>query len=152
VTDRPPIRLILPYPPTINTYYRFAPGDTQPRISPKGRAYQTRITMLCMRVKPFRMDERLHMTIGAWVPDKRMRDIDNIEKPLIDSMEKAGIYPNDEQIDVLSIDRLFSDPIRPGVRFLDGEVYVTIRLAQDMELRVAAFLEDFGSIKTVDSL
>jgi len=45
------------------------------------------------------------MTIDVYPPDKRKRDLDNICKNLLDSLQKAQIYPDDNQIDLLIIQR-----------------------------------------------
>ena len=39
------------------------------------------------------------------VPDRRRRDIDNVGKALLDALQHAGCFDDDEQIDVLHIER-----------------------------------------------
>lgn len=52
--------------------------------------------------------ERLSLTIDAYPPDRRKRDLDNILKSLLDALQHAGIYSDDSQIDILKISRICS--------------------------------------------
>lgn len=45
------------------------------------------------------------VTIKAYPPDKRKRDLDNLIKPLFDSMTEYGVFDDDSQIDEFSIKR-----------------------------------------------
>ena len=58
------------------------------------------------------LDGALAVRIKAYPPDKRKRDIDNIQKPLLDAMEKAGVYRNDCQIKLLITQML--EPVQGG--------------------------------------
>lgn len=49
---------------------------------------------------------RLSITIKAYPPDRRARDLDNVLKILIDSLADAGQFLNDSQIDKLLIERM----------------------------------------------
>jgi crossover junction endodeoxyribonuclease RusA len=48
---------------------------------------------------------RLHVTLTAYPPDRRRRDIDNLAKSVLDAMQHAGVYLDDSQIDRLTIIR-----------------------------------------------
>ena len=111
----------LPYPPTVNTYYRRVGARTL--ISRKGREYRKAVVdLVCVGEHAHDAfwfpDQRLHVQIAVWVPDRRKRDLDNMLKALLDSMQHAGIYQDDEQIDKLTIERM---GMRKG-----GAVVVTI--------------------------
>lgn len=98
------ISLTLPWPPTVNTYYRNVSGTV--KISEKGRAYRKAVAdqVLIQRgAKQFA--GRLEVSIHAFPPDKRKRDLDNLFKSVLDSMTKAGVWLDDEQIDSLKIVR-----------------------------------------------
>lgn len=98
------INLTLPWPPTVNTYYRNVNGKTL--ISAHGRAYRQAVAdqVLIQRgAKHF--TERLAVSIVAHVPDKRRRDLDNLFKGVLDAMTHAGVWADDSQIDDLSIVR-----------------------------------------------
>ena len=49
---------------------------------------------------------RLKITIKAYMPDRRRRDIDNLTKALLDALAHARLYEDDEQIDDLRIVRM----------------------------------------------
>jgi crossover junction endodeoxyribonuclease RusA len=48
---------------------------------------------------------RLEVCIDAYPPDARVRDLDNLLKPALDSMQDYGMF-NDGQIDILRIRRM----------------------------------------------
>ena len=98
------ITLTLPWPPTVNTYYRNVNG--QMKISEKGRAYrQTVADQVLIQRGAKQLAGRLHVAIDAHVPDKRRRDLDNLLKSVLDSLTHAGCWLDDEQIDALMIVR-----------------------------------------------
>ena len=93
----PRIEINLPYPPTVNTYYRNVQGKTL--ISAKGRQYRRDVaTAVMVQCVALGLTGKLRMRAAVMFPDRRKRDIDNLGKALLDSMEKAGVYENDNQI------------------------------------------------------
>lgn len=111
-----PIELELPWPPTINTYWRRSGYHIH--VSQKGIAYQKSVYYLCHPYRQyFTKQERLSLKIYAYPPDKRRRDIDNITKVLIDSLQKAMVFEDDEQIDELYLVRRI-DKNRKGILYI----------------------------------
>ncbi|RLI49414.1 MAG: hypothetical protein DRP09_20665 [Candidatus Thorarchaeota archaeon] len=100
----------LPWPPSVNHYYRRVGHRTL--ISREGRKYRTEViaTLRDLHFRP--LDGELAMTVDAYPPDKRRRDADNILKSLLDAMQHAGAYHDDSQIKKLSVELL--DPYRPN--------------------------------------
>jgi crossover junction endodeoxyribonuclease RusA len=47
--------------------------------------------------------EQLYLRVELYPPDRRVRDIDNPLKCLMDSLQKAGVYANDSQVRELHI-------------------------------------------------
>jgi crossover junction endodeoxyribonuclease RusA len=94
----------LPYPPTVNTYWRYTPVGRSCRVflSAKGRDYKKQIAGLLYGLKP--SHGRIQMEVEVNPPDRRKRDLDNILKALLDSMQGI-LYMDDEQIDCLIISR-----------------------------------------------
>lgn len=92
--------IALPYPPTLNTYWRHVGYQTL--LSRDGRIFRERVCRLLggggARKPP---KGRIALAMDAFPPDRRRRDLDNIQKPVIDALEHAGIYLDDSQIDLL---------------------------------------------------
>jgi len=101
------VRVVLPYPPSANKYWRF--DRSKVHISDEGQRYREAV-LLHLRQQGVRpghelWDARLAEMIEAFVPDLRARDIDNIQKPLNDSLQHGGMYQNDSQVDLLQTQR-----------------------------------------------
>ena len=98
------IVLSLPFPPSVNGYWRNINGRTL--ISAKGRAYKRAIAKLVQwNHAAKKLQGRLTVEVILHPPDRRKRDIDNSMKALLDSMQVAGVYLDDSQIDKLVIER-----------------------------------------------
>lgn len=95
--------LTLPYPPTLNTYWRNVRGKTL--ISRDGRAYRRTVCDLALFHGVTLHEGRLDVAVVVHPPDKRRRDLDNLTKALLDALEHAGAYQDDSQIDRLLIER-----------------------------------------------
>ena len=91
--------MMLPYPPSVNHYWRRVGPRTL--ISREGRAFRKRVCALlgCSGQPP--RDGRLALCMDAFPPDHRRRDLDNIQKSVLDALEHAGVYADDSQIDLL---------------------------------------------------
>lgn len=102
-----PIRLVLPYPPSMNTYWRRVGARTV--LSKKGREYKALVgRMLDLEhIEP--LPGPLSLTILAFPPDERIRDMDNIQKALMDSL-KGWAYQDDSQVDCLGVERHQTTP------------------------------------------
>jgi crossover junction endodeoxyribonuclease RusA len=97
------IRLELPWPPSVNHYYRRVGSATL--ISKEGRRYRTRVAGEVLLARSPRVEGRLAVRIVASPPDQRRRDLDNLQKALLDALQHAGVYRDDSQIDRISVER-----------------------------------------------
>jgi crossover junction endodeoxyribonuclease RusA len=97
--------MILPFPPSTNTYWRSVPGKGV-LISQKGRTYRSAVQALAVSQGWRKFGAaRVTVTIEAWMPDKRRRDLDNLLKATLDALTHAGVWDDDSQIDELRISR-----------------------------------------------
>jgi crossover junction endodeoxyribonuclease RusA len=106
------LKVDLPWPPTANTYWRR--NGSRYFISTKGQAYRKAVRKICIdsgAFQYFNEADRIKLSIDAWPPDKRRRDLDNLFKSVLDSLQDACVFPDDNQIDSLSITRM---PLNEG--------------------------------------
>lgn len=79
-----------------------------PFIAADGRLYRTevekRVAQAFHWIKAPTTD-RLRVTILAVMPDRRLRDLGNLEKASMDALTHAGVWKDDGQIDDLRIIR-----------------------------------------------
>ncbi len=105
------LELQLPYPPSVNRYYRHVGARTL--ISREGRTYRRQVQELLANRRMQPMEGRLAVIVDLFPPDRRRRDADNTMKCLLDSLEHADVYHDDSQIVHLEVNKL--DPVRGGV-------------------------------------
>ncbi|WP_236254814.1 RusA family crossover junction endodeoxyribonuclease [Mucisphaera calidilacus] len=93
--------MMLAYPPSVNHYWRHYRGRTV--ISREGRAFRKNVCALLGGGGPRKPPSggRIALAMDAFPPDRRRRDLDNIQKPVLDALEHAGVYQDDSQIDLL---------------------------------------------------
>lgn len=98
---RTDLSLALPFPPSVNHYWRHVGHKVL--ISAEGRRFRKEVADC---IPPMvAMAGRLSITVEVFPPDRRRRDLDNLNKALLDAMQSAGVYEDDEQIDELTIRR-----------------------------------------------
>lgn len=106
-------QLVLPWPPSINTYWRHTwkkgggIGSGRVYITDKGQAFRELVGWECKAQKaPKFGTARVRVVLNAYPPDRRLRDLDNLLKPLLDALQHAGVYADDSQIDQLEMHRM----------------------------------------------
>ena len=102
----------LPYPPSINHYWRRVGPRTL--ISREGRTFRRNVCALLGGGGPRKPPAggRIALAMDAFPPDRRRRDIDNIQKPVLDVLQHAGVYEDDSQVDLLVTRR--REPVAGG--------------------------------------
>jgi crossover junction endodeoxyribonuclease RusA len=110
----------IPFPPSANHAYRNVRGRTL--ISRQGRRFRGEVCALLDGGGPRKPPAggRIALYMDAFPPDHRKRDLDNLQKPVLDALEHAGIYEDDSQIDLLIT--------RRGVVSDGGSIRVRIEL------------------------
>lgn len=99
------LTLELPWPPSVNHYWRSVPGRGV-LVSAEGRQYRQDVQMqVLIQRAAKKFAGRLRVTVIALPPDKRKRDLDNLLKSSLDAMTHAGVWMDDSQIDDLRICR-----------------------------------------------
>ena len=100
-----PIEFTLPWPPSVNHYWRNFRGRMV--IGERGRAYR-RDAIASIRQQRIPTDGvggPLSVRVHAFPPDRRRRDLDNLQKALLDAVVAAGVIEDDSNIDELQVVR-----------------------------------------------
>jgi len=98
------IQFVLPWPPSVNTYYRRGAHATY--MSKAGRKFKTDVADIVSQSKQSKVGAaRIRITMVVWPRDKRKFDLDNRIKSVLDSLQDAGVFDDDEQIDEINITR-----------------------------------------------
>ena len=94
----------LPMPPSINSYYRSI-GRGRVVISEDGRKYRKAVkdALLVQRVKF--VSGRIGLELELCFATNARNDLDNRLKALQDAPQKAGLFEDDSQIDLLIVRR-----------------------------------------------
>jgi crossover junction endodeoxyribonuclease RusA len=110
------IDLFLPFPPSINSFYSKTKNGVF--ISKVGREYQTcGIGLIREQLPAFEiLEAKLRMVVVLYPPDKRIRDLDNYMKPLLDTITKADVWQDDSLVEQLCIYR--GEIVKPGSVFV----------------------------------
>ncbi len=105
------IEFTLPWPPSVNTYWRNFNGRMI--ISAKGREYRETVgDQMTLQKMVKHYTGLLRVEIEAFRPDKRRRDLDNLLKATLDGLAHAGVYEDDSQIVDL---RIYWAPVIGGM-------------------------------------
>jgi crossover junction endodeoxyribonuclease RusA len=110
--------LVLPFPPSVNTYWGF--HGSHRFLTNKAKAFKCKVAhqfklLNCQGLSVL----RLKVTVELCPPDKRIRDLDNYAKSLLDALCQAGVFEDDSQIDYLLLVR--------GKQIKGGQCLVSIQ-------------------------
>ena len=104
------IKLTLPFPPTVNHMWGFS-GK---RKFLKKEAHEFRRIVQDAAIEAnAKISGRIAIFVALYAPTKRKYDLDNRIKALLDALEHAGVFLNDEQIDFIWVVR--REPIQGGM-------------------------------------
>lgn len=88
-----PVTITLPFPPSVNRLYRSFKGRS---IKSKAyREWEKEAAWSLVAQKPRPIKGRYKLTLLLTPPDKRKRDLGNLEKAISDALQTAGVIEND---------------------------------------------------------
>ena len=93
-----------PFPPSDNNYYVQTRNGKF--ISPKGKKFRADMELAILQQLPdVRIDHTVLVEVVLYMPDRRVRDVANYMKALMDAISKADLWVDDVLIDQLFIYR-----------------------------------------------
>ena len=119
----PALTLVFPWPPSVNEYWHMRPAGkiVIVYVAQDGKKFRRAVQAIVLSAgicKP--LMGRLSVEVRCWQPNRVKIDLDNRLKALLDAMEAAKVYENDNQIDRLLV-------LRAGVRKPAG---VEVRISE----------------------
>jgi Holliday junction resolvase RusA-like endonuclease len=133
-------KLKLPFPPSVNTYWRHV--GNRVLVSKKGRQYQAVVSSMLNRKNIETHEGDLIVDIRLIPPDRRRRDVDNSLKALLDAMQFGGAYLDDSQIVRLTVEKFEPEPDKPRAEVIvqhvpapQGEAGIRVCLRCDIAFR-----------------
>lgn len=116
-------RFTLPYPPSINGYWRNFRG--RQIISKRGREYVNLVAEKMLELKlhseMIGCDVNFSMTINP--PTLRKYDVDNFTKGVFDALTKCGFWVDDDQVQQLTV--------KKGEKVKGGNVEIIVTCLND---------------------
>jgi len=109
------MKLVLPYPPTINHYY-CRKRDGNLFIGKRGKEYRLATKMAFIQTGEPPIDGAVHVVVRLICPDYRRRDLDNTQKCILDAVVKSGALEDDSSIVSLFIYKHKPDAYAPEGR------------------------------------
>lgn len=106
------MRIELPFPPSVNRIWRQWKGRTL--LSREGRAYRQAVGQAWLLARQQGFGRRkVRVSVVAFMPDNRRRDIDNLWKAAGDALQACRVVEDDSQIVRLLIEHGGIDRERP---------------------------------------
>ncbi len=135
--------ITLPYPPTVNHYYKFAvlkghnkhsKGAVKVVIGAEGTKYREMVARAIADCGLPKIQGAIALRMYVYTPDKCRRDIDNVCKALYDACTEAGLWKDDSYI-VFSQNFKYADPEK------QGKVVLKIQQVDAEEAKAGAWLK-----------
>lgn len=107
------VSIRLPWPPTVNTYWKpvIKAGHAVLCLSRQGEEFRKAAVVAARNqgVSARRVDGPVSVTIAAYPPNRRRRDVDNILKATLDAITHIGIWDDDSQVETLYVRRMLPE-------------------------------------------
>lgn len=97
------ILVVLPWPPALNNLYANTKDGRI--LSWKGKTLKSAVALAVREQNIDHVTGRLSVEAWAHPPNAQKRDLDGLWKATLDSLQAAGVFADDEQIDHLTIHR-----------------------------------------------
>ena len=110
--------LSLPYPPSVNHYW--CRGRNGQYLSKRAKKFHADVKATVEEMRRLELIEAkplvglLTVIVDVFPPDHRKRDLDNALKAILDSLQKANVYKDDNQIQSITITRKECDQEHKG--------------------------------------
>ncbi|HFT3208409.1 RusA family crossover junction endodeoxyribonuclease [Klebsiella pneumoniae] len=104
------MKFILPFPPSVNSYWRSPNKGTAKGkllVSEAGRKFKHAVRAAIieqLKAVPKPSASPAEVVIVLYPPDFRRRDLDNYNKALFDALTYAGIWEDDSQVKRMTIE------------------------------------------------
>lgn len=134
------IELQLPFPPSVNTYWRHlskGPLAGRTLLSEAGRNYREAVVRQLFSTSRIG-SARVKVDIECRMPDRRKRDLDNVPKALLDALTHAAMWDDDSQVDDLRVWRS---------SLMGGLAIVRITVIEQPQVRIAAELFEEAEVR-----
>lgn len=97
-------------PPSVNTYVRHSRG--RHFVTKEAEAFKSSVWWTVAEQRPgeWHPDRRFSLGIVCRFKSRRCPDIDNLPKLILDGLQAAGIFDNDNQVDDMRVSRYFGCP------------------------------------------
>jgi crossover junction endodeoxyribonuclease RusA len=114
------IHLKLPYPPSINAYWLTS--GRRKYISKRGVAFKLAVQdYVIEHCIPKLGDVDLEVDVILHPRSKKLMDIDNCLKAILDSCQDAGIFDDDSQVQRLTVER------GEAIKFGGCQVFIKVK-------------------------